>query len=70
MTQTERDIAYALNRCTFLPGSFDKKFVHQLDKWHDKEMTDKGRAYMMRLLDKYKRQIYNYSELKNRVNHD
>jgi hypothetical protein len=44
MTELERQIAWSLRRCTFLPGSFDKRFVKQLPNWQEKEMTEKGRA--------------------------
>lgn len=64
MTQAEKHVAYALNRCRFLPGSFDKKFVHQLDNWNDREMTVKGRDCMLKMLDKYRGQIPNYLELR------
>ena len=63
MTSHEKKIAWALSRCTFLPGSFDKLFVKQLDNWKDREMTEKGRAKMIELLHKYKRQIPNYQKL-------
>lgn len=67
MTQTERKVAYALNRCRFLPGSFEKKFVHQLDNWEDKEMTTKGRDCMLKMLDKFRNQIPNYLELRKEL---
>ena len=64
----EQRVAFALNRCSFLPGSFDKKFVHQLDKWKDREMTEKGRAKMIELLTKYRRQVPNYAKLNLEIN--
>jgi hypothetical protein len=67
MTSTERKIATALMFCTFLPGCFDKRFVKQLPKWNDRDMTEKGRAKMIELLHKYRRQIPNYTTLKNEL---
>ena len=67
LTNIERDIALALRNCFFLPGSFDKRFVNQLDKWTDRDMTVKGRAKMMELLQKYRRQIPNFEKLKKLV---
>ena len=63
MTSIELQIASALNACSFLPGSFDKKFVHQLENWKDREMTVKGRAKMIELLRKYRRQIPDHGRL-------
>jgi hypothetical protein len=65
MTELEKQIATALKNCTFLPGSFDKRFVRQLNP--DKEMTEKGLKMMLDLLDKYRRQIPNYQNLKQRI---
>jgi hypothetical protein len=67
MTEPEKSIAWALRNCSFLPGSFDKRFVNQLDKWIDRDMTVKGRAKMMELLQKYRRQIPNFEKLKKLV---
>ncbi len=65
MTQAEIDIAIALQLVTYLPGSFDKRFARNLKNWKNRDMTEKGRAYMMKLLDKYRRQIPNYNSLKS-----
>ena len=67
MTVTERHIARALSMVTFIPGSFDKRFVKQLPNWLEKEMTEKGRAKMIELLHKYRRQIPNYEKLKSLI---
>lgn len=67
MTDPEKQAAYALQRCRFLPGSFDKKFCHQLDNWNDREMTQKGRDCMLKMLDRYKSQISNYLELRKQL---
>ncbi len=68
MTDPELRIAEALLRCSFLPGSRDKKFVQQLPNWHDRAMTTKGKAYMMALLQKYRKQIPDYQKLLNDEN--
>lgn len=68
MTEPEKSIAWALCSCSFLPGSFDKRFVNQLDKWKDRDMTVKGRAKMMELLQKYRRQIPSFEKLKSTLN--
>jgi hypothetical protein len=64
MTNIERQIAGALGKCRFLPGTFDKRFVNQLPNWVEREMTEKGRDQMIAMLHKYRRQIPNYEELK------
>lgn len=63
MTTAEKKFADALSNCSFLPGSADKRFVKQLPNWHDRGMTVKGRAHMLKLAVKYRRQIPNLSEL-------
>lgn len=67
MTLTERHIAEALSNVTFLPGSFDKRFVKQLPNWLEREMTEKGRARMIAIFHKYRRQIPNYEKLKSLI---
>lgn len=67
MTELEKKIANSLQFCSFLPGSFDKRFVKQLHIWADRDMTEKGRAYMLNLLYKYRRQIPDYTTLKSEL---
>lgn len=67
MSLTERNIANALSQVSFLPGSFDKRFVKQLPNWLEREMTEKGRVKMIELLHKYRRQIPNYEKLKSLI---
>lgn len=67
MTSGERDIATALGSCSFLPGSFDKRFARQLQERKEKPMTEKGRAMMLKLAVKYRRQIPNLSRLFRKV---
>lgn len=70
MTQGEKYAAEALSNCSFLPGSFDKKFVRQITNWHDRDMTDNGRETLKRLLMKYRRQIPEYMSIIVRINGD
>jgi hypothetical protein len=57
MTSDEWKMACDLSRCSFLPGSFDKRFAKQLVNWKDREMTEKGREMLKKLHHKYRRQI-------------
>lgn len=66
MTPIEISIRSALQNCTFLPGSFDKRFVMNLQA--DKPMTEKGRAFMITCFHKYRRQIKNYQQLSEQLN--
>ncbi len=63
MTTKEKMIADALLKCTFLPGSFDKKFVRGFPNRQDKPMTQEGRAMMLGLFVKYRKQILTYEEI-------
>lgn len=61
MTRTEIRAVNALSLCSFLPGSFDKRIVRL---WGEaarerpkRPMSEKGRAFMWRLVWKYRRQI-------------
>jgi hypothetical protein len=63
MTKAEWKAACRLSGCSFLPGSFDKKFVRQLPKWKDREMTEKGRKLLIALVQKYRRQIPGYEKI-------
>lgn len=71
MTSIEVRCARALSTCSFLPGCFDKRWVKQLPKWQNREMTEKGRALLLKLVQKYRRQIpnhlYLYTNLKGQM---
>lgn len=61
MTESEIRIVTALRACTFLPASWDKRFARDL---YDTatyapghELTDRQRAWLLRLVHKYRRQI-------------
>lgn len=60
MTLEEKQMSNALLKCRFLPGSFDKRFVNQLPNWTDRDMTENGRATLLRLYKKYRGQIPDY----------
>jgi len=64
MTDLEKRIEASLSYVTFLPGSFDKRFVNQLKNWRDREMTEKGRAKLIEIFHKYKRRNPFYYSLK------
>lgn len=61
MTEAERRIARALGLCSFLPGSWDKRFARALAflEEHDPEhaLTERQRANLARLAHKYRRQM-------------
>jgi hypothetical protein len=56
MTAIEKAIAGRLRACTFLPGSFDKRFVKQLENWEGRDMTTAGKALLFSLANKYRKQ--------------
>jgi hypothetical protein len=48
-----------LNRCTFLPGSFAKRFVRDLSGKEDKqgyELSEKQKRYLWKLVYQYRKQ--------------
>lgn len=61
MTQTEKEIALALGNCTFLPGSWDKRFARDLafaaKNSPDVAFTERQAAHLLRLAHKYRRQL-------------
>ena len=58
MTETERRAFLALNGCTFLPGSYDKRFARSFSNPPaDYELSEKQRAFLWKLVWKYHRQI-------------
>jgi hypothetical protein len=58
MTPAERTCADALARCTFLPGEYNKRFARNIAALpDDKELSDKQRANLFRLVHRYRRQI-------------
>lgn len=55
MTDIAHERAAALARCTFLPGSWDKRFVQ--DVWALEEFSTLQEANINRLALKYRRQM-------------
>lgn len=47
----------ALESCTFLPGSWDKRFVQDVSGKPDSAMTSKQKASVLQLVYKYRRQL-------------
>lgn len=63
MTPTERSIADRLKQV--IPANFkEDKFIQQLPSWHNRDMTEMGRSYLLRLLDRYTKDIPDAEELK------
>lgn len=66
MTPQEREIAINLDRCTYLPGSFEKRFARDMAFFAqndpDREMTARQRSWMLTQLKRYRRQIPNTYE--------
>ena len=61
MTDEELEIICHLGRCTFLPGSADKRFVKNMvfaaEHDPDRELTERQTQYLIGLRHKYRRQI-------------
>lgn len=62
MTINQMDMILALHKCTFLPGSFDKRFVKTLFKRVAldntvKPLTERQGKYLAQLFHKYRKQI-------------
>lgn len=61
MTEGEITIALALNRVTYLPASYDKRFSHAM--WHyaknepDRVLTPQQRELLKTMVHRYRRQI-------------
>ncbi len=56
LSETERNILTALGNCSFLPGSFEKKFSRDLD-W--KDVSPLQQWHLHRLCIRYRKQIGN-----------
>ena len=61
MTPLQIQMIVDLHRCTFLPGSFEKRFVKSLfaraAKDPNKPLTGKQESYMYELYHKYRKQV-------------
>jgi hypothetical protein len=70
MTEQEITIAKNLGNVSVLPGGFDKRFIRQISSLAEnnpeKELSEKQKEWMFRLVYKYRRQIPNtYEYCKN-----
>lgn len=64
MTDLEKKVLNRLANATFLPGSFDKRFIRNMAAtWTERDLTVKGRDYLLKMLHRYKRQIPDYKQL-------
>lgn len=60
MTSEQLSMIADLHRCTFLPGSFEKRFVKNLFNrsiLSEKPLTEKQGRYLAELFHKYRKQI-------------
>lgn len=55
MSEKERELSHALTRCIFLPGSWDKRFAHDVAR--QSLITEKQAASIAQLAWKYRRQL-------------
>lgn len=66
MSPVEKEIASRLRTIPTFANFKEGRFVDQLPNWHDRPMTDAGRGYLIRLLDRYADQIPDAAQLKDR----
>ena len=59
MTDEQRKMVDELAGCTFIPGSYHKRFVRDMITRLDKDLTEKQAAFLVKLRVKYRRQITN-----------
>ena len=58
MTARHYEALQALKQCTFLPGSYDKRFVRNLSALpQERELTERQAANVERMAYRYRRQI-------------
>jgi len=61
MTESQMNMVLDLHRCTFLPGSFEKRFVKSLfnsmARIENKPLTEKQSRYLAQTFHKYRKQI-------------
>lgn len=63
MTPAQKAIATRLANIT--PANVKEGvFIDQLPNWSERPMTEKGQAYLLRLLDRYAHQIPDAADLK------
>jgi hypothetical protein len=61
ISDIDRKIIAAISAVTFLPGCGDKKFYKSIQ--NDTWLTEKQKAYLYKIFDRYRRQIRNYETL-------
>jgi len=54
---TYKDKIHELTKCTFLPGSWDKRFVRDMMSKDVNKLTQKQKEWIDKLHHKYRRQI-------------
>lgn len=58
MTEAQSQLIQALTRCSMLPGTFDKRFAHDLaEKPANYALSDRQDEFVRRLAYKYRKQI-------------
>jgi hypothetical protein len=75
MANAEIEIAISLGKCTYLPGSFEKRFAANLAfiarNSPEKEITEKQRVWMYNQLKRYRKQIpQTYEKYCNTLNQE
>jgi hypothetical protein len=70
MTRIEQIISDALIKCRLQVGSFDKRFIKDMQYWKDRDLSDKQKEVLTKLLIKYRRQIPGCEELLLEVDRD
>ena len=59
MNDLQKKAVSLLNRCTFIPGSFDKRFVRTLNGKGEKPITENQEKYLWKLVWAYRKQHRN-----------
>ncbi len=58
MTPEQHDLIHKLSRCTFLPGSYEKRFVRDLSSCPpEQELTEKQARFLLKVGWRYRRQL-------------
>jgi len=60
MTQTEKDMLLGLSKCTFLPGSWEKRFVRNLHftaRSKKPTISTKQREWLVEIAHRYRKQL-------------
>jgi hypothetical protein len=63
MTLEERNLLIRLDKCRFVPGSYEKRFVREMaalarsDTWWETFLTEKQRAFIQKIAHRYRNQL-------------